>query len=339
MTFRFHWADLVCPFCRGDLCEAVAGEESNLTCRGCGRTFPVICGIPDLRVLPDPYISFEGDRTKARMLYSRFGDLDFAGIIALYYHITPETPAHDVRANTARLLNGVAKAESTLEGWSASFGEVRGQSLLDVGCGTAPLLAASQPRFARAIGIDVGLRWLVVAKRRLLELGLDIPLVAACGEALPFRDGTFDAVSMDSFLEICRDGDAALREACRVLRPSGSLLVSTPNKFSIGPDPHIGVPGGGFLPQFIVDTLAKQRMARPPIRHFFTARSLGRAMRRAGFAAARVELPSVSDAQQAVLGRTGQRAARWYNALRRTPIARQALFAVGPILHGMGTKS
>ena len=338
MTYHVHWAELVCPHCRQELSESVGGADPELVCQGCQRRFPVICGIPDLRIFPDPYISFEGDRTKARMLFSRFRDLDFAGLVSLYYDVTPETPHKDVVLNTARLTHAVARSAATLEALSVSFGDLRGESLLDVGCGTAPLLAAAGPFFPQRLGIDVAMRWLVLARRRLLELGLDIPLVAACGEAMPFRDATFAAVAMDSFLEIAQDPAAALREAHRVLQPAARLVVVTPNRFSIGPDPHIGVPAGGFLPQFAVDAIAKQRMARPPLRHLLSFGSLARGLRQAGFSQTRVEIPAVSAAQISLLGPMGQRAAWAYNALRRVPVARQALFAVGPMLHGMGKK-
>ena len=51
---------LCCPLCRGELelqAEATAGREvlsGFLTCRGCGRTYPVKDGIPDL--LPDEVV-------------------------------------------------------------------------------------------------------------------------------------------------------------------------------------------------------------------------------------------------------------------------------------------
>jgi uncharacterized protein YbaR (Trm112 family) len=141
MTYRIQWAELVCPHCHQDLAEVRANAESALKCAGCQRVYPVVCGIPDLRTFPDPYISFEGDRTKARMLYSRFGDLDFEGLVELYYHVTPETPPKDVALNTGRLVGAVGRGRATLDAWSKSFGEVAGERLLDVGCGGVALRA------------------------------------------------------------------------------------------------------------------------------------------------------------------------------------------------------
>jgi hypothetical protein len=88
-----------------------------------------------------------------------------------------------------------------------------------------------------------------------------------------------------------------------------------------------------------VNTIAKQKMARPPLRHFFSYGSLGRALRRAGFSGVRAQIPAVSDGQRSQFGALGRRAADWYNALRTRPVAKQLLTAVGPMLHGMGERA
>ena len=46
---------------------------------------------------------------------------------------------------------------------------------------------------------------------------------------LPFEDGAFDVVTMFDLLEHVPDDAEAAREGIRVLRPGGSLLVSTPH--------------------------------------------------------------------------------------------------------------
>ena len=342
MAYHLDWIELVCPYCKGELSQgpARAGHVDHvLNCQGCDRVFDVVCGIPDLRVAADPYISIEGDVIKGRMLDSTREATDLEAMARTYYHITPETPPRDVVLNLTRLRHAVERAGATLASLEATLGPVTGQRLLEVGCGTAPMLIATADRFPERIGIDVSFRWLVMAKRRLADHGLHVPLVAACGEALPFRAGVVDTVLMDSYLEITADQGAALGEAARVLQPGGRLVVSTPNRWSAGPDPHIGVPAGGLLPASVVNTIAKQRMARPPLRHLLTAAGLRRTLERAGFRAPTVELARVSDAQLATVGPLGQWMGRAFNRWSTVPGVRSFLRLIGPILHASARRA
>ena len=95
--------------------------------------------------------------------------------------------------------------------------------VLEVGGGRSGLAALLYPQ-ARITTLD----------RNFAELGHGPGREQSayiCGDAcaLPFTDGTFDAVTLFDVLEhIDADADAA-REARRVVRPGGWILVSTPN--------------------------------------------------------------------------------------------------------------
>jgi len=83
--------------------------------------------------------------------------------------------------------------------------------------------------FLRHVGSGVGFR-----------VGLDQqPVVARphgaglvrgdVGNPLPFRDASFDHVTLLAVIEHLREPDGVLREAHRILAPGGSLILTWPN--------------------------------------------------------------------------------------------------------------
>jgi ubiquinone/menaquinone biosynthesis C-methylase UbiE len=100
------------------------------------------------------------------------------------------------------------------------------RSLLDLGTGTGRMLELLGPGLERGLGIDLSLDMLALARARLDRSGLRQCSVRQ-GDiydlALP-RD-SFDVVIVHQVLHYLDDGARALREAARVLRPQGRLLV------------------------------------------------------------------------------------------------------------------
>lgn len=106
-----------------------------------------------------------------------------------------------------------------------------GESLLDVGCGTATLLmlAKSQHPTSRVVGIDPDEKILRIARKKIKNgYGLDIELIKAGAEQLPFENGSFDViVSSLVFHHLPTDiKKRALREIYRVLKPTGRFLLA-----------------------------------------------------------------------------------------------------------------
>ena len=311
------------------------GEEGSIRCESCDRIYPIVFGIPDLRIAPDHYASFEADREKARLIAERFHELSFVELVDHYYSVTPKVPTKDAKQYTQGLLGAEARSLSNLGHWEQSApSEPDGVSLrlLDVGCGTAPLLVAGAPRYASAIGIDQALRWLVIGKKRLAEAGLDTGLICANAEALPFPDSQFHRVALDSCLEVVADRVATLRECHRVCSGGGRLFLSTPNRFSLGPDPHTGVWGGGMLPERVTTAYVKKKGGVPPVRKLLWAGRLKTELSRAGFDDVGVGLPDVPPNQSAQYGWGVRRLIDLYNVAKRLPVGRQVMRTIGPTL-------
>jgi demethylmenaquinone methyltransferase/2-methoxy-6-polyprenyl-1,4-benzoquinol methylase len=96
-----------------------------------------------------------------------------------------------------------------------------GDRVLDACCGTGDLALAAAAEGGQVTGLDFSLAMLERAGRKSAEIEwLQGDLLA-----LPFEDGSFDAVTVGFGVRHAEDLDAALRELRRVLRPGGRLAV------------------------------------------------------------------------------------------------------------------
>jgi ubiquinone/menaquinone biosynthesis C-methylase UbiE len=99
------------------------------------------------------------------------------------------------------------------------------EAFLDAGCGDGRHLAALGDELpARRAGCDLAERILETARQRV-----DADFRQANLEALPFADGEFDLVLCSQVIEHVLDPDLAIGELARVLRPGGTLVISTDN--------------------------------------------------------------------------------------------------------------
>jgi SAM-dependent methyltransferase/uncharacterized protein YbaR (Trm112 family) len=336
----FKGIEICCPRCKGDLSQAEK-SENRLHCLRCSNSFPIIFDIPDLRVFDDPYIDLEADRAKGLRVAARFDELSFSELVDFYYSITSVVPLKDARLYKRGLMAGVARAEGALDSWESvvgTDGRVAAVSLLDVGCGTAPVLVAAKSRYQKLVGVDIAFRWLVVAKKRLAEAKLEIPLICACVEALPFPDDVFDRVVADSVLEHLRDQRGGLTECYRTLRRGGYLFVATPNKFSLGPDPHAGLWGGSMLPSSWIAAYVRHSGGIPPKRYLLSAPALDKLIKNAGFCAPRIELPAVPAGQRSHFGKGMRLLIGVYHLARKLPVSRSLLYMIGPLLYAVAEK-
>lgn len=106
-------------------------------------------------------------------------------------------------------------------------GVTRGQTVLDVACGTGIVARTVADRLGptgRVVGVDLNDGMLAVARRVRPDLDWRRGDVAR----LPFADGSYDTVLCQMALMFFPDRVGALREMARVVRPDGVVAAAVP---------------------------------------------------------------------------------------------------------------
>lgn len=326
-----------CPGCGGEL---VTSAEI-WRCTSCERRFGVVAGIPDLREhYADPYVSREEDVVRARELEARFESTDLLGLLQEHWRRSGKRPEL-----AERFLAGDRAAASRSGSYLDAVEQHRGRPLgeadrvLEVGCGTAALAAAAAARTGSAIATDISMRWLVLAKKRLAELGVEgVELVCCNAEDPPFSSGAFTLVVAGDVIEHVASQPAFAGGCARILEPGGLLFLATPNRYSLSLEPHVRLWGVGMLPRGLAKRYVKA-VRHAPYEHvrLLSSRALRSMLQRAGLEPA-IVAPEIPRATRAMYGGLEGRLVDLYNFLRKRRPIQRALLAVGPFFHVFATK-
>ncbi|GAB2759478.1 class I SAM-dependent methyltransferase [Salinifilum aidingensis] len=120
------------------------------------------------------------------------------------------------------------------------LGEIRGERVLEIGCGAAACSRWLAERGARPVGIDISAGMLRHAAAGAVSTGTAVPLVQASADCLPFAADSFDAAcSAFGGVPFVADSGAVMREVARVLRPRGRWVfaVTHPMRWIFPDDP------------------------------------------------------------------------------------------------------
>lgn len=151
---------------------------------------------------------------------------------------------------------GEAKAKEILKSLPR-FQDDMEKSILEIGCGTGGFLVSAAKRYKHIAGVDIALRWLIVCRKRIEEVNIEVPLICCCAEFLPFPDNCFDQIVACATIEHTRNQNAVLSESYHVLKENGAIFISTPNRFSLSVEPHVYLWGVGFLPRKLMGLYVK----------------------------------------------------------------------------------
>ena len=131
-----------------------------------------------------------------------------------------------------------------------ALGDVRGQDVLDLGCGTGRHTTWLAAAGARVTAIDFSAGMLEHARRKVPSATARF-IAHDLHEPLPLGDATFDAVMSGLVLEHLGDLAGFFREAHRVLRPAGRAVISAmhPAMFLRGSQARFTDPDSGEVVQ------------------------------------------------------------------------------------------
>ena len=126
----------------------------------------------------------------------------------------------------------------------------RGESVLDLACGTGLLARLAAPKVGptgQVTGLDFNSGMLAVARTLPSPSGASIAWVEGSAEAMDLPDASFDVILCQQGLQFFPDKPKALREMHRVLAPGGRILLSVwksagPYNIAVGEalEKHVG---------------------------------------------------------------------------------------------------
>jgi SAM-dependent methyltransferase len=120
------------------------------------------------------------------------------------------------------------------------LGDVSGRRILEVGCGAAMCSRWLAGQGAEPVAFDLSAGMLRHARLAAERSGVDVPLVQADAQHLPFQDASFDHVfTAFGAIQFVEDSAAVMAEVARVLRPGGRWIFATthPTRWAFPDDP------------------------------------------------------------------------------------------------------
>jgi len=136
--------------------------------------------------------------------------------------------------------------------------QLTGNRFLDVGCGMGELVVIMAIEGYDAMGVDVDPRALKVAKALSNENGRKGDFVCCDASHLPFRQGSFDAITMFHIVEHLEDPIPVLLEIRNISKTRGVCYATFPNKLRLLDD-HTGLYLSPLLPRKLAEIYIKLR--------------------------------------------------------------------------------
>jgi 2-polyprenyl-3-methyl-5-hydroxy-6-metoxy-1,4-benzoquinol methylase len=134
------------------------------------------------------------------------------------------------------------------------MGDVQGKKILDLGCGEGGYSRELQKRGAEVVAVDCSEKVIGYAAEQAEREGLSIQhFMRNSNDLYDFDDSTFDIVLCSMMLMDCEDFEGTVKEAVRVLKPSGKMFVSVLHPcFNGNHEEGIGRQGTGIEREVVI---------------------------------------------------------------------------------------
>jgi 2-polyprenyl-3-methyl-5-hydroxy-6-metoxy-1,4-benzoquinol methylase len=265
------WNLLRCPVCLsgGNL------DNKEWTCAQCGKSYPRFGSIIDFRVndarLNLSFSHLETTRQENERLVRALALSQGATLAEMVCNYFCEFPTSaSIRLAEERTL---LRADENARAVQLTMSQVipltelatRDQSaFLELGCGTAGLTRTLGNKFGTAVALDADIDRMMLAQKACEESGVrNAILICAYGEQMPLAPGAFDLISAVEVLEHVTSQEQFLRCIHKTLKAGGSLYLTTPNRHSLGREPHVMLWGVGFLPRRWMNSYVQFRIGLP----------------------------------------------------------------------------
>lgn len=323
-----HTRVYCCPECR----SPVQRGPVECVCPACEKSYPILFGIVDFRLAPDRYLSLDDERAKAARLHAFAETHSFAETVAEYYRITDDVPDANARRFADYVLAGETRGRTVLS-QLVSDSRAQPQRLLDAGCGAGGTVVAAARAGHQVCGVDIALRWLVIASKRLEEEGLKGELVCADIDRAPFPEASFDSISATDLFEHVANPRNTASAMLRLLAPGGRLYATGANRFTLATYPPAGLWGVGFLPVSLRTSYVSARRGFDTLRHLrmLSPRQLAGYCDESGYADIRLTAMAVPSDRAESLGGISRLLVNLYRTLRRVSGLRAVLLYLGPV--------
>ena len=254
---RDDWVSILrCPLCFGDL----ASNEDSLICDLCEKTFPVRFGIPDFRLFPPSDVGYKSEEEDIKLsayLFDLHEKLSFEELVHIYIRKASSNLDQALQDLYIKYrINNHDRAMKRFK-WIQDHrvfrtGNINESLGLDIGCGCGCGIATLLETGNDAIGIDITISELIIAKSFLKSFypGRNYFLVAGVAEHLPFTKELFSNVLAIDVIEHVANQKQFIKEAYRVLCPGGCFHFDTASRF-YWIEPHTILPAVGYLPRFL----------------------------------------------------------------------------------------